>query len=688
MTLPVGSKIVTIGDSITQYGNVGSSSKIGNQGDSIINWALRDVPSLKHDVWYDSGSGSNFRGCNFGVAGDSLTMILARMPAIMRSCKLMGAGCIVFHGGTNTGTTDFTASYKMERLKECLTLALALNIPVLVGTVFPRAVTGTGFSSTVTKSYMAELISFRTQILALSQTTINLYIWDSWNDLVDPQYVAGIDDYYGTPKAEYTIDGVHLTPKGAFQAAKSLRTLLKSIAPSNIWTDTFFSGNAPSGAANKLTNGSLTGSSGTPSLGVTGSVATNWLARGQSGVVSAVASLVSNSNTGGQTQRLVITSTGAGAGYENIYFNQSASLSGITNGAWIRTYIKIKVSGNTTGILGALRCDLINSTTSITGVGMENTNATRSAEPWPKDDYEAWIVTGAVKFNTGDSVQAYIYADIINTISGAITVDVESVLVLEESDPSLVFNYSSSATTSSSVSLTENFITANQLQAMGQSWTPTTYPSGVAGSMDIVNGWGKFTIRQTDPTTFTGIRSELTLPANAIGDETWISWEMIIKRADWDSDAGQIVLGQMHPSDSIVATILFSIVATTGRLRLDLPLSSLPTETLLSKSIDIGAIEYDHVYKFYVHAKWSNTSTGFIEVYVDGKKIYGAFNLATCYNSDAPYFKLGIYDGPHLANFGTKSAYFRNLKRWTGNSSFGDMMGEPPKPLKIYSSKK
>jgi len=688
MTLPIGTKIVTIGDSITQYGNVGSSTKIGNQGDSVIHWALRDIPSLRHEVWYASSSGSNFRGCNFGVAGDSLTMILSRMPSAIRSCSLMGAGCIVFHGGTNTGTTDFTAAYKMERLNECINFALTLGVPVLVGTVFPRAVTGTGFASTVTKSYMAELLAFRTQVLALSQTTPNLYVWDSWNDLVDPQYVQGVDDYYGTPKAEYTIDGVHLTPKGAFQAAKSLRTLLQSLAPSQVWTDTFFAGNNPTSASNKLTNGALTGSAGTPSLGVTGSVASNWQVSGQNGFVSAVASLVSNPNTGGQTQRLVITSTGAGVDYENILYNQSTAISGITNAAWVRTYVKVKVSGNTAGILGALRCDLTNSTTSQTGVGMENTNATRSAEPWTKDDYEAWIVTGAVKYNTGDSVQSYIYADIINTIAGTVTIDIEAVLVIEEVDPSTTYAYSSSATISNSARFLTDFSNVTQLQAMGESWSPSSYPNGVAGSMEIVNGWGKFTIRQTDPTTFTGIRSEITLPANAIGDESWITWEMMINSQDWDS-SGEIIIGQMHPEDTIPAAVGFCIVAKENKLYFCVPKTTPPTTGSYTVDyIEIEPINFGKTYKFAVHTLWKPDSNGFMAAFCDGKQVYSGWSKATCYTSDAPYFKIGIYDAAHLANFGTKSVYIRNLKKYLGGASFNEILLGLPRPNKIYLSMK
>jgi len=75
-----------------------------------------------------------------------------------------------------------------------------------------------------------------------------------------------------------------------------------------------------------------------------------------------------------------------------------------------------------------------------------------------------------------------------------------------------------------------------------------------------------------------------------------------------------------------------------------------------------------------------------MEVFVDGVQIYKNWNLATAYTADTPYFKLGIYDGPHLANFGTKSARFRNLKRYSGNGGYSDVLdsGVPlPPPNKL-----
>jgi hypothetical protein len=57
--------------------------------------------------------------------------------------------------------------------------------------------------------------------------------------------------------------------------------------------------------------------------------------------------------------------------------------------------------------------------------------------------------------------------------------------------------------------LTSTFVGTQQLQCMGAAYAPASYPNGVAGSMEFVDGWFKGTIRQTDPPTFSGIRSEV-----------------------------------------------------------------------------------------------------------------------------------------------------------------------------------
>lgn len=235
-------------------------------------------------------------------------------------------------------------------------------------------------------------------------------------------------------------------------------------------------------------------------------------------------------------------------------------------------------------------------------------------------------------------------------------------------------------TTLNDISFLSTFAGVNTLQALEASWDPAVYPNGVPTALVIEDGWMKATIRQTDPETFGGIRSEVTLPAQALNDEIWFTWEMMIKSADWPDNSGQIILAQMHPKDTILAASSFNLVVVGGVLFLAIPLSDPPTESLNEQRISIGQLRLNHVYKFGVHCKWSTSNTGFLEVYVDGRQIYKNWGRPTAYVGDAPYFKLGIYDGPHNADFGTKSARFRNLKRYSGVGGYAETIGTVPYP--------
>jgi hypothetical protein len=230
--------------------------------------------------------------------------------------------------------------------------------------------------------------------------------------------------------------------------------------------------------------------------------------------------------------------------------------------------------------------------------------------------------------------------------------------------------------------LTSTFVGTQQLQCMGSAYAPASYPTGVAGSMEFDDGWFKATIRQTDPTTFTGIRSEvLPFTTQALGDEVVFTWEMLIKSSEWANHTGDIVLGQLHTKDSINAAVGFAFAAKGRMLFLDIPNSEPPTESWTEKRNVIGALKLDHVYQMAVRMRCINNTTGYLQVFVDGVQVYQNWQRGTSYNGDGPYFKLGIYDGPHNADFGTKSARFRNVRRYTGIGAYSEFLAQPPLPL-------
>jgi hypothetical protein len=231
--------------------------------------------------------------------------------------------------------------------------------------------------------------------------------------------------------------------------------------------------------------------------------------------------------------------------------------------------------------------------------------------------------------------------------------------------------------------LTSTFVGTQQLQCMGTAYAPASYPNGVAGSVEFDDGWFKGTIRQTDPITFSGIRSEVVpFTTQALGDEVIFTWEMLIKSSEWPDHSGDIVLGQLHPKDDILAAIGFAFTANGGTLRFDIPKSEPPTESWNEKRNIIGALQLDHIYKMAVRMRCINNTTGYLQAFVDGVQVYQNWQRGTSYNADVPYFKLGLYDGPHNADFGTKSARFRNVKRYTSPNGYSDFLNNVPLPPK------
>jgi len=228
-----------------------------------------------------------------------------------------------------------------------------------------------------------------------------------------------------------------------------------------------------------------------------------------------------------------------------------------------------------------------------------------------------------------------------------------------------------------------DFTGVTGMQCMGSTaYTPATNPDGIQGSMEIVDGWLKTTIRQTDPPTATGIRSEVVLPLQALGDEAWFTWEMLIKAEDWLEHTGHIIIGQCHPKEGINASGYFDFYVRDGWLTFAIPLTEPPTEGSYNKKhYWIHPIKFNHAYRLAIHTKWA-TSGGFLEAFVDGEQVFKRWGFGTGYATDTPYFKVGLYDGPHAANFGTKAARFRNLKRYHGVGGYNEVLGTPPLPPK------
>jgi hypothetical protein len=177
------------------------------------------------------------------------------------------------------------------------------------------------------------------------------------------------------------------------------------------------------------------------------------------------------------------------------------------------------------------------------------------------------------------------------------------------------------------------------------------------------------------------------MPVQAMGDEAWFSWEMMVKSGEWnDIENGDMSVSQCHPKNGINASGYFNFfIRPGGRLTFAYPETEPPTEGSYVKThIDIEELRFDHVYKCMIHTIWvAEAGRGFLEAFLDGRQIYKTTGRGTAYVDDLPYAKVGIYDAPHAADFGTKAIRYRNLKRWSGSGPYSTVLGDAPRSRKL-----
>jgi len=678
MKFPSGTKIVTLGDSHTENGSSGGSSTTYRSNNSIIGWALQEVTGFDYAVWYDSTKTPTFSGSNFGKGGDSATMLLNRLPSAIHSAKKMDAKVAVLLIGTNTGATDTAFLMKRTRIRTIVNELVASGLTVVLGTTFPKMRDDMGYTYGETRAYLDILIQTNEFIRTLASDRV--LIWDAWEDLREPSYPLG-HDRYGTLKPSCTNDGVHLTQIGAYLASRSLIPILSSLVESTPWQVT-----DPSSSANRIIVGNMAGSGGTVGAGMTGQAPTGFSASITSPVnVSGTIAVTPNADTGGNSTVVTLTSDGGGVNTSIERFSLTPLSSNVdepamTNGKYVRMWVEYEAVNS-----GALNCVTLrvnNTTTAMNYYGGYSVAYSGEQQVMPVGTFGGWLCSEPIKYNTSDVLAPMIQVDTLKHVAGKHTVTIKRVLLLEEESPLTKFPYISGASFSGHSELLQDFAGVDgQLQCMGTSWSSSSYPNGVAGSMEIEDGWFKGTIRQTDPPTFSGIRSEIIpFSTQALGDEVVFTWEMLIKSSEWTDHSGDIVLGQLHTKDDISAAVGFAFAAKGGTLFFDIPNSEPPTESWNEKRNIIGALQLDHIYKMAVRMRCINNTTGYLQAFVDGVQVYQNWQRGTSYNADAPYFKLGIYDGPHNADFGTKSARFRNVRRYTGVDAYSLFLGQPPLP--------
>lgn len=434
--LSVGAKLVIVGDSITQMNHFATSAKVSSRGAGYVQWAIMDIPSIQHLVWYDAGAGTKlFRGANFGEDGFTATQIFGTMASAIAA----GANLIIHLGGTNVGSTDALASTTIASIQSSIDAAKTAGIPIIVCTVWPREVAASPTGSQISAASMQRIRNINNWIR--KQEAPDVIICDPWLDLLDFDNAL-----YGNPKSGYLYDPVHPAANGAYLMSRRLNKILKAMIPHDFFNDTYFNAD-PNDAGNRFLDGELAGTGGTARYGMTGSVATNWIAECLNGGtnITGVASLIANSRTGGQIQRMVFTSDGLGGATDQekcIYQPAGFRVDepSMTNGKYQAMYVPLTVH-NPDGALGSIYLSNRNSTQANFGYAKEFRNGTNANEPWPVGSWREWLISQPIDYATSDVFIPQLVIEMLGGVAGTVTVDVECAILRETEDPDVTFPY-------------------------------------------------------------------------------------------------------------------------------------------------------------------------------------------------------------------------------------------------------
>lgn len=228
--------------------------------------------------------------------------------------------------------------------------------------------------------------------------------------------------------------------------------------------------------------------------------------------------------------------------------------------------------------------------------------------------------------------------------------------------------------------LSTTFAGISHLQANGTQVTGNAQPTGVPGTFDLINGAVRTTCRESDPFTYGERRSEM-LFRNQLDPtgERWYTWEFMIP-GTWNFNTGMVVM-QIHetnPAGSDPVAVQFVLLLENNQL-----VSRVPVNVLVpgGDSYRLGShpFVFDRWYSMCFHANWQIGNTGFWELFVDKIPMLKRYSFANAY--DFPiggYLKLGIYNYAHINGWGTKEAYYRNVKIWSGNDGYQAVMGGVP----------
>jgi len=360
--------------------------------------------------------------CNQGVGGQETKDMVARFPVDVLSQSPVPPNLVWIRAGTNDIKASQTAETISTNLISMAKMAMDLGVPVIMETIWPRNNSdGNGFSAgeeLIRLDVNSRLVAFgntvpgRCIVLSLDAT------------LIDPAT--------GALNVNYSYDGLHPNSLGAYMVAvnnaiPAWKLISSSTKIYRTYPGDFNTTTAPYG--NLLTNGAFTGTGGTASTGVTGTLPTSWRSERSAGsVITAVASIVTEADWNGNSSTFsqhVVTSVGSGADTDEYRLRPTATAitSNIVAGNWYVAEAEVKVTNATARLLRSVYLRVTDQEGDDTHVRMFSTRYTNVSvkDIFPNSDMHLVLRTPPFQLDGTTGILYYMMADFDTTVTGAVT---------------------------------------------------------------------------------------------------------------------------------------------------------------------------------------------------------------------------------------------------------------------------
>lgn len=406
---------VLVGDSMTlQNTDLGSPKNAYHSPRGFFTW-LQVRLGFPFDFVVGNNGPATVIGDNRGVSGDTTTGILARLD---NDVLARNPDIVFVWAGTNDITSGASYATITGNLASIYQKILDRGGIVAVLPIMPRNSSGTDWGSTAQRRLH---LAVNHWIENKARTTQGIVYIDPYPYFIDPTSANG------EARSGFTVDGVHCSPTSAYYmgeaAIKVFSSLIRPMSHVAVSQyDAYDATNFVHG--NMLTNGLLTGTSGTVGTGASGTAATGWQVFRNSGTsVTVAASKVSRSDgMPGDVQQMVISTTGTG-GTGIIYMapSPSTTTAGVASDIWVEGCCEIEVSASTGGgsPLFGIYLDVTDQTT---GGSRMRCLPPYTGTKFPNVAWKGILKTPPLQLIGTDGIRFRVIAEVDETVTDSFTV--------------------------------------------------------------------------------------------------------------------------------------------------------------------------------------------------------------------------------------------------------------------------